>query len=137
MRYSQPPRAGSRHGDARRCGALVRVTQQIGLQRTAFHHWELVFPESLGPLRRGRGFDLIVGNPPWIRVEWADVPCFAELEPIVRRSRVSPKQLRFDAVEDALRVSDGSALFADELRKADGAVAYLNSPRLYRELLGA
>lgn len=33
-----------------------------------FFHWELAFPEVLGPAAEGDGFDLIVGNPPWWKV---------------------------------------------------------------------
>ena len=35
-------------------------------ERMRFHHWELAFPEVFA--ERG-GFDLIVGNPPWVLVE--------------------------------------------------------------------
>lgn len=33
-----------------------------------FFHWELAFPEVLGPQAIHEGFDLIVGNPPWWKV---------------------------------------------------------------------
>jgi hypothetical protein len=46
-----------------------------------FHHWELVFPEILGPFPDHSGFDLIVGNPPWIKIGWQDALILAEIEP--------------------------------------------------------
>ena len=56
-------------------------------QEQHFHHWELVFPEVLGPavpdLPPPRGFDLILGNPPWIKVGWNDAPLLAEYNPIL------------------------------------------------------
>ena len=38
-----------------------------------FHHWELVFPEVMGPAIKGGGFDLVVGNPPWVKVSWSEM----------------------------------------------------------------
>src|SRR5579862_704591 len=41
------------------------------LKDQVFHHWELAFPEVLGPVD-GVGFDLILGNPPWRKATWND-----------------------------------------------------------------
>ena len=45
-------------------------------QRHRFHHWELAFADLFYGERadgsvRG-GFDLVLGNPPWIKVEWEE-----------------------------------------------------------------
>jgi methylase of polypeptide subunit release factors len=32
-----------------------------------FHHWELVFPEIFF---KANGFDLVIGNPPWVLPEF-------------------------------------------------------------------
>ena len=45
-------------------------------KRRRFHHWELVFADIFYGNRqdgseRG-GFDLVLGNPPWIKVEWKE-----------------------------------------------------------------
>ncbi len=34
--------------------------------------WEIKFPEVLGPLIKEKGFDIIIGNPPYIRVQLLD-----------------------------------------------------------------
>lgn len=36
--------------------------------RERFFHWEIEFPDVLSE----RGFDLILGNPPWVAVDWQD-----------------------------------------------------------------
>ena len=41
-------------------------------------HWEVAFPEVF--VERG-GFDLVVGNPPWIRLDWNDQGLLEEFEP--------------------------------------------------------
>lgn len=41
-------------------------------------HWELAFPEVF--VERG-GFDLVVGNPPWIKLEWNEQGILEEMAP--------------------------------------------------------
>ena len=51
-----------------------------------FHHWELIFTEVLGPAIEGakpHGFDLMFGNPPWMKVTWNDAPLLSEFEPLL------------------------------------------------------
>ncbi|MGW5317713.1 Eco57I restriction-modification methylase domain-containing protein [Nocardia thailandica] len=42
-----------------------------------FHHWELDF----GPVFARGGFDLQVGNPPWVRPDWDKAGVLAEFDP--------------------------------------------------------
>ncbi|ACU98479.1 Eco57I restriction-modification methylase domain-containing protein [Saccharomonospora viridis] len=53
-------------------GVVREITQQ-----EAFFHWELDFAQVFS---RG-GFDLQVGNPPWVRPKWFDNETLAEFEP--------------------------------------------------------
>ncbi|MBA9002704.1 Eco57I restriction-modification methylase domain-containing protein [Thermomonospora cellulosilytica] len=46
-------------------------------ERQGFFHWELDFAHVF---QRG-GFDLQVGNPPWVRPRWEEAPILAELDP--------------------------------------------------------
>ena len=46
-------------------------------QREGFFHWELDF----APIFLNGGFDLQVGNPPWVRPVWDDKLALAEYEP--------------------------------------------------------
>lgn len=43
-----------------------------------FHHWELEFADVFE--NRG-GFDLVVGNPPWLRLEWKEADVLGDIEP--------------------------------------------------------
>ncbi|MGS2809940.1 Eco57I restriction-modification methylase domain-containing protein [Nocardia sp. MW-W600-9] len=49
-----------------------RVSQAQG-----FHHWELDF----APVFAQRGFDLQIGNPPWVRPDWDESGVLAEFDP--------------------------------------------------------
>lgn len=49
--------------------------------RYHFHHWELLFSDIFYQRRR-HGFDLVLGNPPWIKVEWKDIDVFQAFNPL-------------------------------------------------------
>lgn len=53
--------------------------------RHRFHHWELAFADIFyGEGRDGRargGFDLVLGNPPWIKVMWEEVDLLGDFNP--------------------------------------------------------
>jgi hypothetical protein len=54
----------------------LRVCEQIG-RREGFFHWELTY----GPVfARNGGFDLQLGNPPWVRPDWDDALTLAEAD---------------------------------------------------------
>ncbi len=55
--------------------------------RHRFHHWELAFADIFygegpdGQVRRG--FDLVVGNPPWVKVEWKEAGVLGDYYPLL------------------------------------------------------
>ena len=60
--------------------------------RRRFHHWELAFADVFygkrGDGRRRGGFDLVLGNPPWIKVEWKEAGVLGDFDPsLVLRKR--------------------------------------------------
>ena len=54
----------------------LTVTQSISEQQ-GFFHWELDF----APVFARGGFDLQVGNPPWVRPDWDEAGVLAEFDP--------------------------------------------------------
>ncbi|MEH0108889.1 DNA methyltransferase [Tersicoccus sp. MR15.9] len=54
----------------------LRLCERIAADQ-GFFHWELDFASVFG---RG-GFDLQVGNPPWVRPDWDEKATFAEFDP--------------------------------------------------------
>jgi len=58
-------------------------------EKYRFHHWELEFSDVF---RDRGGFDLTLGNPPWIKVEWNESGVMGDAEPLfVLRSFSAPR----------------------------------------------
>ncbi|MFB7068578.1 class I SAM-dependent DNA methyltransferase [Streptomyces sp. NPDC056290] len=102
-------------------------------ERQGFFHWELEFAQVFG----GRGgFDLQVGNPPWVRPQWQEALVLAELEPwfmLTENPGSSEWRLRKD---DILEAADNPPFILDELAVHAGTVATLGSPTTYPLLVG-
>ncbi|MCW5869979.1 MAG: hypothetical protein KIS61_22170 [Candidatus Eremiobacteraeota bacterium] len=100
--------------------------------RYRFHHWELAFPEVFAD--RG-GFDLILGNPPWIKVSWEEQGILADHDPLLEVRGMSAKQADDRSVELLARpvVSDD---YLGEFEEQNGAKAFLNAYQNYPLLLG-
>jgi hypothetical protein len=54
----------------------LATTQRIAAEQ-AFFHWELTF----APVFQAGGFDVQVGNPPWVRIDWNEAASMAEHDP--------------------------------------------------------
>ncbi|MBT4130929.1 MAG: hypothetical protein HOE44_09410, partial [Candidatus Marinimicrobia bacterium] len=67
---------------------LQRV-QQLADQHK-FFHWELAFADIFQ--QRG-GFDLILGNPPWLKVEWKEGGILGDANPIFHLRKLSASKL--------------------------------------------
>ncbi|MEI6232649.1 MAG: hypothetical protein WCT04_06330 [Planctomycetota bacterium] len=102
-----------------------------------FQHWELSFPEILGAgvnaAARPQGFDLMFGNPPWLKVGWNDAVVLAELEP-----KLGVKEARSadynGARKELLQPVANRDFYAAQYRLSAGAAEFLCSRRLYPEL---
>ena len=95
-------------------------------------HWDLEF----APIFRSGGFDLQVGNPPWVRLDWYDDLVLAEHDPwwgtAVKPSAKMQKERRaVNLTSQAVR--DG---YIAELASAEGVANYLGSPVLRSILTG-
>src|SRR5690606_39225956 len=56
----------------------LRIAREVA-RRQRFSHWEWQFPEVFA---RG-GFDVVVGNPPWIKVQWNEGGVLSDLDPML------------------------------------------------------
>lgn len=110
----------------------LRVVRDIA-DRQGFLHWELEF--ALIFAERG-GFDLQVGNPPWVRPRWDFDAVMAEYEPwfeLADRPSESDKERRR---RDLLTKPHIKAFVLDELTNNSAAVALLGAPQMYPLLAG-
>ena len=109
-------------------------------QRRRFHHWELAFADLFygeradGSVRRG--FDLVLGNPPWVKVEWEEAGVLGDYNPRFALRRLSAKELT-DLRADAFDRNPGlRSAWLDELEEADATQAFLNAHQNYPLLAG-
>ncbi|MFD9003353.1 class I SAM-dependent DNA methyltransferase [Streptomyces sp. NPDC059582] len=103
-------------------------------ERQGFFHWQLEFGQVFGA--RG-GFDLQVGNPPWVRPRWQEDAVLAELEPwfaLAEKPSAAEWRLRKNEVLDT-RVR-GKEFILNELAAHAGSVAALISSATYPLLAG-
>ena len=52
-------------------------------------HWELEFADIFA---LNGGFDLIIGNPPWIKVEWNEQNVLSEKQPLFAVKKMTATQ---------------------------------------------
>lgn len=127
--------------DADRLSQLVpwfAVGRSVATEQN-FHHWELIFTEVLGPLveeqPQPRGFDLMFGNPPWLKVSWSDAPLLSEFEPLlgVRDAKSADYN---SARPGLLENSEQLLVYRDTFERAEGGIVFLNDATLYPALAG-
>ncbi|MFD5410291.1 class I SAM-dependent DNA methyltransferase [Streptomyces nojiriensis] len=111
----------------------VAVASDVAEQQ-GFFHWELEFAQVFGG---PGGFDLQVGNPPWVRPRWQEDLVLGELEPwfvLTEKPSAAEWNLRKEDVL-ATRV-DAREFLLHELAAHEGAVSVLGSPTTYPLLVG-
>ncbi len=82
-----------RHGHVN-LDALMETNERLRLAQSLveqhkFLHWELEFADIFQ--QRG-GFDLILGNPPWIKVEWNEQSLLSDFDPKFAIRNLSAKE---------------------------------------------
>ena len=108
--------------------------------RHRFHHWELAFADLFhGAAPDGRthgGFDLVLGNPPWVKVEWEEGGVLGDYNPLFvlrGHSATEISALRDDAFA---RHADVRSAWLTELEEAEATQTYLNARQNYPLLAG-
>jgi len=66
----------------------LRIADELS-RRYRFHHWELEFGDVFAA--RG-GFDLVLGNPPWIKVQWTEAGIMGDFDPSFVLKGLSAKE---------------------------------------------
>ncbi|OKJ09294.1 hypothetical protein [Kitasatospora sp. CB01950] len=109
------------------------ATVQRIAEEQGFLHWELDFALVFA---QGGGFDLQVGNPPWVRPRWDEAGVLAEHEPwfkLTEKASTAEKQRRKD---DLLRTPAARSWVLDELISLSAQVALFGSEQFYPLLTG-
>lgn len=97
-----------------------------------FFHWELTFAHAFA---RG-GFDLQVGNPPWVRPRWQEDVVLAEREPWFALADETSAPVRRDRRASLLQDSRARSYLLSELAANSGMAASLGGATTYPLLAG-
>ena len=152
---------GDDYADAEHAADIAqRITDEIGMldleklfeqfprlrfvdelaRRRRFHHWELAFADLFyGAGRDGKargGFDLVLGNPPWIKVEWEERGVLGERNPAVALRKFPAAELSKQRAEAFERHGGLRGAWIAEAEEAEAMRAFLNSGQNYLLLAG-
>ncbi|ACY19688.1 type II restriction enzyme, methylase subunit [Gordonia bronchialis DSM 43247] len=101
-------------------------------QDQGFFHWELDFAQIF---QRG-GFDVQVGNPPWVRPKWRDDETLSESDPVFALREKIPVA-EFNSRRSRLLADEWTrALYLDDLAWWAGTAEHLGSPEIHPALTG-
>jgi len=103
-------------------------------EKRRFFHWELAFADIF---RDNGGFDLTLGNPPWLKVTWNSGAVLGDYEPrFVIRGNSAPElaKLRDETFQ---RVPGLLDQWRDEFEESEGTQNFLNAIANYPLLKGS
>lgn len=110
----------------------LKLADEIAAKRR-FFHWNLAFADVF---RDNGGFDLFLGNPPWLKVEWNSGAVLGDFEPqFVLRNFTAPQmaKLREETFE---RIPELEVAWLAELEESEGTQNFLNATANYPALKG-
>ncbi|MFF2662067.1 Eco57I restriction-modification methylase domain-containing protein [Kitasatospora sp. NPDC058032] len=108
-------------------GTASRIAEQHG-----FFHWELDFAHIFSD----GGFDLQVGNPPWVKPEWDQDGALAEFEPWFKLEEKYTTEAHKERKNEVLALPAARAAFLGELADHAAVWEFLSSADMYPELVG-
>src|SRR5690606_15678871 len=119
----------------------LKLADQIAQQRR-FFHWNLAFADLFLPsplaaeeaeMPASGGFDLILGNPPWMKVEWNSGAVLGDFEPRFVLKKYSAKQLADLRKETFDRIPELEEAWRSEFEESEGTQNFLNAVGNYPE----
>lgn len=113
--------------DSKRLSLIRQITEQ-----RKFFHWELEFCDLFQ--ERG-GFDLILGNPPWVKVKWNEGDLLSERNPAFAIRKLSAPQIAKARNEQIDQPEQRKAYFSEYV-EFEGTQQFLNAEQNYALLKG-
>lgn len=101
-------------------------------EQNKFMHWELEFADLFA--ERG-GFDLIIGNPPWIMLGWNEQDVLSDKQPMFAIKKLSAAQTT-EHRENTLKDFTTRKLYFSEYESMAGEQNFLNALQNYPLLVG-
>ena len=101
-------------------------------EQNHFMHWELEFADIFAD--RG-GFDLVIGNPPWIKIEWNEQGVLADANPMFAVKKLTAVQTAHERA-GALESGKTRKMYFAEYEMMAGEQNFLNAMQNYPDLKG-
>lgn len=98
-----------------------------------FFHWDLEFCDLFA--ERG-GFDLMLGNPPWLKVEWQEAGVLGDYEPEFVLRKLSASKLATLRIDTFNAIPALEAAWRSEYEGCEGMQNFLNAQQNYAVLAG-
>lgn len=101
-------------------------------EKNKFMHWELEFADVFA--EKG-GFDLVIGNPPWVQLSWNEQNLLADRNPLFAVKKLSATETikyRSRSLLDEITRN----LYFEEYENITGEQAFLNAEQNYSALRG-
>ena len=115
--------------DLRSRSERLAIANQIAKEQK-FQHWELEFADVF---KENGGFDLMIGNPPWLKMTWKEEGILSDKNPIFAVKKMSANEIS-KARMDVLKKDKISYL--NEFESMAGIQNYLNASQNYICLKG-
>ncbi len=117
--------------------ALCRENPRLALSKQIaeeqhFMHWELEFADIF---EKNGGFDFVMGNPPWIKLEWQEQGVLSDRNPMFAVKNLSASQTAIQRKE-SLVSDDTKHLYFSEYEGITGEQNFLNAIQNYSDLKG-
>jgi type II restriction/modification system DNA methylase subunit YeeA len=102
-------------------------------QQYKYFHWELEFADVFS---NNQGFDLILGNPPWLKVSWQESGVLGDVNPKFIIDKLSASKLKELRIETLKKYSTLEKSYLIEYSEAEGTQNFLNGIVNYPLLKG-
>jgi hypothetical protein len=134
---SEKPRLHDKYGQLR----ISRLRQHFpriaivekSSERHRFFHWELAFADVF--TSRG-GFDLVLGNPPWLAIKWEESGILGEVNPLFAIRNLSSSEISKLRTEVFSQFKGLQEAWTAELEEAEATQNFLNATQNYPLLKG-
>jgi len=110
----------------------LQVVQEVS-SKQKFLHWELEFADVFA--KKG-GFDLILGNPPWLLVRWEEFGLMSEFNPLFDIRKLSLNKLDALRIETFNQYTNIKKEYISEYESSEATQVFLNSVANYPTLQG-
>jgi hypothetical protein len=131
----EPEALRARPEEAERFHAIWRAARDL-IEEERFLNWQIAFPgvwNNWASARREGGFDAILGNPPWDRFEFEELPWFAARDVAIATEPLKSKRKEMIAALTD-KNPDLLAAFANAQSRQAAAAKIVRNSGIYKEL---